>query len=39
MVSRKNCFCHASRELPLQGDAFWFEERGFHLPKNDDEDV
>ena len=35
----KSCFCYASRELPLQGDAFWFEECGFHLSENDDENV
>ena len=34
-----HCFCYSHRELPLQGNAIWFEECGIHLSKNDDEDV
>ena len=28
---RKDSFCHSYWKLPLQGDAFWFEERKVHL--------
>ena len=35
----QDCFCHSSRELPLQSDAIWLEECRFYLSENDDEDV
>jgi len=38
-LSREDGFCYSYWELPLQGDALWFEERRGYLLKDDDPDV